>query len=123
MLDQKRIVELVRQGRSHADLAREYGVSRSRISQICLAHGIRGLTEDGRKALALPEGAITFAHEARSRRLKEYRRVLGIPEPGKLLEIHTTKRMTYKAIATKYGLTRNQVAGYIFRAKKMEKAA
>jgi transposase-like protein len=115
--------DLVERGAaSKAEAARRFGLTRWAVGLACKSRGLpmgqtdlgkevirlRNLTDEGRRSLA----------EARRRYAKRYRKAMGYPEPSRLLRLYEKGRGSYSDIAAQFNMTRNQVAGFINRARK-----
>lgn len=115
-------VELVRSGLSKAAAARQVGLSRWGVGRACKKHGLpSGCTAAGRKAMAAVQHRpmSSAAKAACLRRAKAYRKSKSFPEPVTVLRF-VDRGNTYAAAARHFGITRNQVAGYVYRARAAE---
>ena len=120
----KRAVDLVRQGMSQAEAARTVGISRSAVSEEAIKQGLRGVTEAGLAAVSAacrarwrdPQSRPNVAEGVR-RSAAFYRAQIGVPDPLEMLRQHEAG-LKYRQIADKYLMTRGQVAGYVWRARK-----
>lgn len=92
---------------SQAEAARECGVSSNAVSYECRKHGLSGQTARGRERSAQAR-VIASLREAEA-----YRRRIGV-DPLKVVEL-VSNGLSYSQVGSKLGLTRNQVAGFVFR--------
>lgn len=94
---------------SQAEAARECGVSSNAVSYECRKHGLRGQTARGRARSA--EARIV----ASLREAAAYRKRIGV-DPLKAVEL-VGRGLSFSQVGRELGLTRNQVAGFVFRHK------
>lgn len=106
---------------SMAGAARELGISAAAVAKACNLRGIKGMTPLGKIAARYQPPMTEEQRRARlemARRIAaEYRKANGIPDPVEIVKLVKSGK-SYAKAARVYGLTRNQVAGYINRAKE-----
>lgn len=115
-------VELVRQGMSYAAAARSVGLTPEAVRIASKRAGIVSpTTADGRAAASRARWRDPQyrSKTVSAKRLQSasYWAMIGVPDPVGILRQHEAGA-TYRQIADKYLMTREQVAGYVFRARK-----
>lgn len=120
----QRAVDLVKSGtHSKAEAARAVGLDRRSVGIACALRGIpRGLTERGVAVLRVRPAD-------RQRRIaasaippgKDYRSAVGNPEPDIVFAMYESGYGSFSDIANRFGVSRNVIAGMIYRQRLTKK--